>query len=177
MTQSENLSQRWLVSWTGSLLAIAGGIQLVYATVMILAACGAVFVDVGAMLFQGLAQLNKADPEITGAESMRSVANAALNIGIFGLALGFVAIVSGILVIARRELALYGVMVLAMLCIWLAVLHGSMGWHVGTATYGAFVLAFSGFCAYELALRSTTPPAAELVVIRSKQSDPENDEN
>lgn len=163
MTQSENLSQHWLVPWTGSLLAIAGGIQLVYATVMILAACGAVFVDVGAMLFQGLAQLNKADPEITGAESMRAVANAALNIGIYGLALGFVAIVSGILVIARRELALYGVMVLAMLCMWLAVLHGSQGWHVGTVTYVAFALTFSGYCTYELAPRFSASQQTPLV--------------
>jgi hypothetical protein len=163
MTKCVNPSEHWIVPFTGVALVTAGGVQLMYATFMIVLAFGAAAVDLGTILLQGVAQIGSHDPEITGSDAAHAVANGALNIGIYGLALGAIALVIGILTLVKRGLALYGVLAIVAICALLAVFHWSLGWYVGTAIYAAFALLFTGSCIYDWVVRSSPAQRSTLL--------------
>jgi len=143
---SESSSDERTNSVAAIALIVAGSFQLIHATLMFVQGFAAGAFDIAAMLFQSVAEMEKNDPKVTGAENARAFANAAFSIGVSGMLLAVVAIVSGILLIKRKHSAQYWIAGFVILCVRLAALHWSIRWYVCVAIYVGFGVSFSVYC-------------------------------
>jgi hypothetical protein len=137
MTELSFPSRPWGSSIAGTVLILLACTQLVYSTLAIASAFGASLFELSVMGVQAVSAMGPdgATREVTGTERGPALINAAFEIGIIGYGLSCAAIIGGILVLLRRQGAVYVIAVFVILCLHMAYRHMMISWYGCSTTY------------------------------------------